>query len=164
VFDTFVCWYDHPSVIGNLTHFQQSFPISVTLIKSYQQLDLDSVQKATSDDPTYANSPFRGGAVICHNHKVVMPLQLRTHVVKWCHKMLCQTGERRTEETTRQHLTWPGLKTDVLNCVRKCPNCQKGKKQKKKYGHVPPKLAESQPWEHSCVDMIGPYQIRRKGK
>ena len=38
------------------------------------------------------------------------------------------------------------------------------KKQKKKYGHLPPKLAESQPWEHLCVDMIGPYQIRRKGK
>jgi hypothetical protein len=29
---------------------------------------------------------------------------------------------------------------------------------------VPPKLAESQPWEHLCVDMIGPYQIRHKGK
>jgi hypothetical protein len=29
---------------------------------------------------------------------------------------------------------------------------------------MPPKIAESQPWEHLCVDMIGPYQIRRKGK
>jgi hypothetical protein len=29
---------------------------------------------------------------------------------------------------------------------------------------MPPKIAESQPWEHSCVDMIGPHQIRRKGK
>jgi hypothetical protein len=35
---------------------------------------------------------------------------------------------------------------------------------KEKHGHVPPKIAESQPWEHSCVDMIGPCQIRRKGK
>jgi hypothetical protein len=31
-----------------------SFPASVTLIKSYQQLDLDLVQKAASNDPTYA--------------------------------------------------------------------------------------------------------------
>jgi hypothetical protein len=29
---------------------------------------------------------------------------------------------------------------------------------------MPPKIAESQPWEHSCVDMIGPCQIQRKGK
>jgi hypothetical protein len=51
-----------------------SFPISVTLIKSYQLLDLDLVQKARSNDPTYAISPFRGGAAICHNDKVVTPL------------------------------------------------------------------------------------------
>jgi hypothetical protein len=141
-----------------------SFPISVTLIKSYQQLDSDLVQKAASDDPACAISPFRGGAAICHNDKVAMPLQLRTHVVKWWHEMSCHPGERRTEETMHQHLTWPGLKMDVLKCVKKCPNCQKGKKQKKKHGHAPPKLTKSQPWEHSCVDMIGPHQIRRKGK
>jgi hypothetical protein len=35
---------------------------------------------------------------------------------------------------------------------------------KEKHGHMPPKIAESQPWEHSCVDMIGPYQTQRKGK
>jgi transposase InsO family protein len=78
--------------------------------------------------------------------------------------MSCHPGERRTEETTHQHLTWPGLKTDALKCVKKCPNCRKAKKQKKKHGHVPPKVAESEPWEHSCVDMIGPCQMQRKGK
>jgi hypothetical protein len=35
---------------------------------------------------------------------------------------------------------------------------------KEQSGHLPPNLAELQPWEHLCVDMIGPYQIRRKGK
>jgi transposase InsO family protein len=29
---------------------------------------------------------------------------------------------------------------------------------------MPPKIAESQPWKHLCVDMISPCQIRRKGK
>jgi hypothetical protein len=29
---------------------------------------------------------------------------------------------------------------------------------------MPLKIAESQPWEHSCVDVIDPCQIRRKGK
>jgi transposase InsO family protein len=141
-----------------------SFPISITLIKSFQQRDKALVKKAESIDPAYTISPFRGGAVICHNHKVVIPQQLRNHVVKWYHEMLCHPGEKRTEETIRQHLTWPGLKTDVIKHIKKCPNCQRNKKQKKKYGHLPPKLAESQPWEHLCVDMIGPYQIRRKGK
>jgi hypothetical protein len=122
------------------------------------------VQKAATDDPAHTISPFRGGAVICHNNKTVTPIPLRTHAVQWCQRMSCHPGERRAEETMGQHLTWPGLKTDMLKCVNKCPNCQKAKKQKKKHGHVPPKFAESQPWEHSCVDMIGPCQIRCKGK
>ena len=68
------------------------FPVSVTLIKSYQP------QKATSNDPTYAISPFRGITVICHNNKaVVTPLQ--THLVKWHHDMLCHLGERCPEVT-----------------------------------------------------------------
>jgi hypothetical protein len=29
---------------------------------------------------------------------------------------------------------------------------------------MPPKTPESQPWVHSCVNVIGPCQIRRKGK
>jgi hypothetical protein len=140
------------------------FPISVILIKSHQQSDLDLAEKATSNDPACAVSPFHGGAAICHKDKVAMPLQLSTHVVKWNHEMSCHPGKRRAEETMRQHLMWPGLKTDALNCVKKCPNCQKGKKQKKKHGHMPRKLAESQPWEHLCVDMIGPHQTRPEGK
>jgi hypothetical protein len=56
------------------------------------------------------------------------------------------------------------MKSDVLKCVKKSPSCQKAKKQKKKHGHVPPKIAESQPWEQLCVDMVGPCQTRRKGK
>jgi hypothetical protein len=141
-----------------------SFPISVALIKSHQQRDLDLAQKAASDDPAHAISPFRGGAATCDDDKTVTPLPLRTHAAQWRHDMSCHPGERRTEETMRQHSTWPGLKTDVLKHVKKCPNCQKAKKQKKKHGHVPPKIAESQPWEHLCVDMIGPCQTRREGE
>jgi hypothetical protein len=33
----------------------------------------------------------------------------------------------------------------------------------KKYGLLPPKLAEATPWDKLCVDLIGPYKIRRKG-
>jgi hypothetical protein len=141
-----------------------SFPISIGIIKSFQQQDLDLIKKEKSDNPRYTISPFRGRAVTCHNVKVVIPLQLRSHVVKWYHKMLCHPSKRCMEETIRQHLRWPSLKTDILKCVKKFPNCQKGKKQKKKYGHMPPKLAESQPCEHLSVNMIGPYQIQRKGK
>jgi hypothetical protein len=94
--------------------------------------DSDLTQKAASDDPAHdAISPFRGGAVICHNNKTVMPLQLRIHVVQWHHKMSCHPGERRTEETTRQHLTWLGLKPDTVKCVKKVQIARKERSKRK---------------------------------
>ena len=33
-----------------------------------------------------------------------------------------------------------------------------------KYGKLPPKQAETNPWDTLCVDLIGPYTIPRKGK
>ena len=53
---------------------------------------------------------------------------------------------------------------DIEYYVKHCKVCQKNKKQRKKYGHLPPKEAEAQPWEKLCVDMIGPYKLRRKKK
>jgi hypothetical protein len=62
-----------------------SLPISITLIKSFQQQESHLVKKAESEHTTYTISPFCGGAVICHNNKVVSSLQLRTCAVKWHH-------------------------------------------------------------------------------
>jgi hypothetical protein len=33
----------------------------------------------------------------------------------------------------------------------------------KKVWILPPKLAEATPWDKLCVNLIGPYKIRRKG-
>ena len=41
------------------------------------------------------------------------------------------------------------------------PTC---KTVNKKYGKLPAKLAEETPWNKLCVDLIGPYKIRIKGK
>ena len=48
--------------------------------------------------------------------------------------------------------------------VRTCPTCQKYKRKSIKYGHLCPKEAEAEPWDKMCIDLIGPYKIRRKGK
>ena len=48
--------------------------------------------------------------------------------------------------------------------VKTCPICQKNKRKNKSYGHLPPKEAETEPWDKLCIDLIGPYKIRRKGQ
>jgi hypothetical protein len=43
--------------------------------------------------------------------------------------------------------------------------CQQNKRRQKKYGLLPPKLAvaEATPLDKLCVNLTGPYKIRRKG-
>ena len=73
-------------------------------------------------------------------------------------------GINCTEMTLRQHFTWPTLTADVTRIVGKCNTCQLTKKNKRKIGHLPPKKAECDPWEVLCVDLIGPYNIKCRGK
>ena len=77
---------------------------------------------------------------------------------------LCHPGETRTEQTIRQHFDWKGLRDQVHNTCKKCSTCQKAKVTNQKYGKLPPKEAEAEPWDTLCVDLIGPYKIKRKGK
>ena len=54
------------------------------------------------------------------------------------------------------------MKHDIIEHVRTCDRCQKGKRSKRKYGKVPEKLADVIPWRKVCVDLIGPYTIKGK--
>jgi hypothetical protein len=38
------------------------------------------------------------------------------------------------------------------------------KKERKKYGLLPPKITESYPWVMVCVDLVGPFTIRTPTK
>ena len=78
--------------------------------------------------------------------------------------MICQPGEAQTGHTLRQNFDWIGLRTRVHNMCKKCPTCQRAKTTNQKYGKLPPKQAETNPWDTLCVDLIGPYTIPQKGK
>ena len=68
------------------------------------------------------------------------------------------------EQTIRQHFTWKNLRQDVAYACGQCHTCQVMKRAKKKYSHLPAKEAEAEPWEKLCVDLIGPYTIKRPSK
>ena len=53
----------------------------------------------------------------------------------------------------------------IQDFVQACPICQKNKQKQTKYGHLPLKEAEALICrDKMCIDLIGPYKIRRKGK
>ena len=111
---------------------------------------------------------FLGGgknqALVCYNNKIVIPKELQQHVIDWYHTLLCHPGINRTEESIGQHLYWPKMRQQITRYVQTCPVCQRNKRKVKKYGWLPPKEAETIPWDKMCIDLIGPYTIRRKGK
>ena len=98
--------------------------------------------------------------LICLNDKIVVPKTLQKHIVEWYHLQLCHPGMTRTEMTIRQHFTWDGLTTSVKKICAACHTCQITKTKKIKYGYLPPKEAESIPWNTLCIDLIGPYKLK----
>ena len=59
---------------------------------------------------------------------------------------------------------WKGLRMTVQSHVKKCHSCQVNKCRQLKYGKLPTKLAITNPWEASCVDLVGPYTLKGKDK
>ena len=149
---------------------ENAFPLNYKNIAKSQHDDkllMNTLQKSLQvDNSPYHIKVFRGGGktreLVCYKEKIVIPVSLRLRVVQWYHLQLCHPGETRTEQTIRQHFWWPTLREDVANTCKTCDTCQKAKKSKKKYGHLPEKEADTTPWEKLCVDLIGPYTIRRK--
>ena len=78
--------------------------------------------------------------------------------------MLCHPGDTRTEHTLCRNFDWKGLRTTVHDVCKKCPTCQRAKTTNQKYGKLPPKQSETNPWYRIYVDLIGPYMIPQKGK
>ena len=93
-----------------------------------------------------------------------MPKALQLRTVQWYHDILCHPGRTRTEATIAQHFHWPNMRKHVEKVCSTCSICQLNKRNKKKYGHLPEKEAEATPWDKLCVDLIGPYTIKRKKK
>ena len=56
------------------------------------------------------------------------------------------------------------MRNHTTNSVSSCDTCQQNKHRTRKFGLLPEKVAEAQPWDKMCCDLIGPYTIRRKGQ
>jgi hypothetical protein len=57
---------------------------------------------------------------------------------------------------------WKGMRNTIRSKTKSCKTCQVNKKRTQKYGHLPPKIVISTPWEALCVDLVGPYTLKGK--
>jgi hypothetical protein len=138
-------------------------------LETAQKRDLQLKKELLNKCSKYQFKDFHGGgtsrSLIFYNNNIVVPKHLQKHVIDWYHITLCHPGINKTEATITRHLFWPKMRKgdQITNYVQACPTCQRNKRKVKKYGHLPPKEAEATPWDKMCIDLIGPYTIRRKG-
>jgi hypothetical protein len=132
------------------------------------QLDNSALLLKLRTNKDFSEATFRGGdkehKLICHNGKIASPPSSQQKTTDWCHEILCHPGTTKTEATIRQHFDWKGLRTMVIDTCKKCQLCQKAKLTNQKYGKLPAKLAEENPWDTLCGNLIGPCKIERKSK
>ena len=144
-----------------------AYPIRYHDIAKAQKTDAKLQQKLVSHKD-YIFNTFCGGdqsdRLIFRNKKICLPTALQRKTVDWYHEMLCHLVETRTEHSLRQNSDWKGLRTTVHDVRKKLPTSQRSKTTNQKYGKMPPKQAQTNPWYTPCVDLIGPYTIPRKVK
>ena len=100
--------------------------------------------------------------LVYDNSRLVIPAPLQDRAVQLYHHYLQHPGISRLEETMSAVMYWRGIRTSIRKHVKSCSKCQVGKKRKRQYGKVPPKMAVINPWKTVCVDLIGPYTLKGK--
>ena len=158
----------------NLTELPaDAFPITYKTIEEEQNKSrplLKALNEPKDGNETLRQLPFVGGGSVHHlicnanNRKIVLPKSLQDRTIQWYHEKLQHPGRDRLYESIFQHFDFPKkgqLREMVAKHVKACDTCQKSKKTGKKYGKLPEKKVESQPWETLHVDMYGPKTIRR---
>ena len=141
----------------------EEFPMQPELIKKYQDKDPDLQKKAKN--AKFSTQKVENVELIHYDGKIFIPKPLRQRIIIWYHQFLVHPGKTRMEATIRNSFIWPGLTPEIEEHCKTCASCQLFKRQRKKYGHLPPKRAEINPWSRVNVDLIGPYSINtKKGK
>lgn len=101
---------------------------------------------------------------IHYNQRIYVPQQLQERILEWYHHYLVHPGQAHMEATIYQNSTWPSLTSQVRQFCKTWHCCQMSNKQHKKYGHLPPKVAEMQQWTRVNVDLVRMYIINTPTK
>ena len=101
--------------------------------------------------------------LVYDDYRLVIPgMGLQSQAVQWYHHYLQHPGHSRLEETLSAVMWWLNMQGHIREHVKRCKHCQLGKKRTRKYGHLPPKIAKTTPWQCVCCDLISPYTLKGK--
>ena len=151
------------ALLSESEHSNIKFPMQTALIFK-EQTRVKGLREKGLSQPHYSMQCIEGYDLLCYKDKISIPQSLRQKVMSWYHEYLLHPGQNRTEKTIRNTMTWPGFTQDVECLCSTCEVCQLTKEERKRYGLLPPKIAESDPWLMLCVDLVGPFTIKTPSK
>jgi RNase P subunit RPR2 len=129
----------------------EEFPMSPDII-AHEQKKNTHLKNVVKKSDKLSERIVERSTMITYDNNIYIPISLRKRIVWSYHTYLQHPG---------QNLTWPSLKKDVEATVKNCHECQIGKKERKKYGELPEKLAERPiAWNRVDVDLIGPLTVK----
>ena len=157
-------------VLANLSSTDgEVFPVTVAEIAE-AQMKHRLFRKYFRDKPFRARDRNISPAVVedttvlvYRKVRLVIPTsEMQNRVIQWYHHYLQHPGTTRLEETIGAVMYWKDMRHMIQKHTKLCARCQLGKKHKRKYGHLPAKIATIIPWNQVCVDLVGPYTIKAK--
>ena len=118
---------------------------------------------------TYQKVSFRGGSntnlnLITCEDKIFIPSIPKSYALHLLPYTSPSYRNGYNREDGFQNLDWIGIRKSLRKEVTNCDTCQQTKQTIIKQGKLPAKEAEKIPRKKLCVDIIGPYFIRRKGQ
>ena len=85
----------------------------------------------------YSMKTIENKDLIMYKGKIYIPDSLKNCMMDWYHS----PNSTRMLHSIQATMHWHGIRKDVEKYVKTCDVCQCCKKNKKKYGHLPPKKA-----------------------
>ena len=73
---------------------------------------------------------------------VIPTKKMQSKIVQWYHRYLQHPGENRLGKTIVAIMWGCGMRPHTRKHVKTYKRCQLGKLRKRKYGHLPPKIAQ----------------------
>ena len=115
----------------------------------FQQKDKSLIAIVKKKPYDYSMKKFHAAgkmySVICICGKIVIPKQIRKTLVEWYYNELFHPDKTRSELTIGKHFYWKGLQKSVHDISSKCHICHFLKRNKRNYGKLPAKQAETEP-------------------
>ena len=151
-----------------LDESNEGFPLDLSSVQKIQNKELNKRNSKLKDLLNNKESGFKfktldNVKLVMFEDRIYVPQKLRQRTINWYHHYLCHPGEDRLYNTMKGVCYWKGMKTQIRDFCKRCSVCQRGKKRKRKYGHLPPKNVDDLvPWETVHVDLIGPYSLTAK--